>query len=43
MINFNIPPVVGTEIDYIAQAITSGKICGDGQFTNKKLLCAYYG
>lgn len=35
MIPFNIPPCVGTELDYIQQAIASGKICGDGQFTNK--------
>lgn len=35
MIHFNIPPVVGTEQDYIAQAITMHKICGDGTFTKK--------
>lgn len=33
MINFNVPPVVGTEIENIRQAITSKKICGDGKFT----------
>lgn len=33
MINFNIPPVVGTEENYIKQAIKNGKICGDGSFT----------
>lgn len=33
MINFNVPPVVGTEIEYIRQAIASKKICGDGKFT----------
>lgn len=35
MIPFNIPPCVGTEEQYIAQAIASRKICGDGQFTKK--------
>ena len=35
MIHFNVPPIVGTEIDYIQQAILSHKICGDGQFTKK--------
>lgn len=35
MINFNEPPVVGTEEKYIAQAIAGHKICGDGPFTKK--------
>lgn len=35
IIPFNVPPVVGTEINYIAQAIESHKICGDGQFTKQ--------
>ena len=35
MINFNVPPCVGTEGSYIAEAISSHKICGDGQFTKK--------
>ena len=35
MINFNIPPCVGREIDYVKQAIDSHKICGDGAFTKK--------
>ena len=35
MINFNVPPVVGTEEHYIAQAIAARKICGDGAFTKK--------
>lgn len=35
MINFNVPPVVGTEINYIEEAVKSHKICGDGQFTLK--------
>ena len=33
MINFNIPPYVGKETDYISKAIESKKICGDGEFT----------
>ena len=35
MIHFNVPPVVGTEIKYIQEAIEAHKICGDGQFTKK--------
>lgn len=35
MINFNVPPYVGNEETYIAQAIASRKICGDGSFTKK--------
>ena len=35
MIPFNVPPVVGTEQTYIAQAIRSRKICGDGEFTRR--------
>lgn len=35
MITFNIAPFVGTELDYMKQAIESHKICGDGQFTKK--------
>lgn len=35
MISFNVPPIVGKELDYIEQAIRSHKICGDGQFTKK--------
>ena len=35
MINFNVPPCTGKEIDYIAQAVASHKICGDGEFTKK--------
>lgn len=33
MIHFNIPPYVGTEADYINEAIKKHKICGDGMFT----------
>lgn len=35
MIKFNIPPCTGKENEYIAQAIASHKICGDGAFTKK--------
>ena len=33
MIEFNVPPFVGTETDYIKDAIASHKICGDGKYT----------
>lgn len=33
MVDFNVPPCVGNEIEYVKQAIESHKICGDGQFT----------
>lgn len=35
MIAFNVPPKVGAEEKYIAEAIASRKICGDGEFTRK--------
>jgi len=35
MIGFNIPPVTGNELKYIAKAIENHKICGDGEFTHK--------
>ena len=35
MINFNVPPYVGTENQYISQAVANRKICGDGVFTKK--------
>ena len=35
MISFNIPPYVGTELEYVKQAIDAQKICGDGMFTKK--------
>lgn len=35
MISFNVPPYVGTENQYIAQAIANRKICGDGTFTKR--------
>ena len=33
MIRFNVPPYVGTELDYIKDAISLNKICGDGKYT----------
>ena len=35
MISFNQPPYVGNELEYIRQAIASGRICGDGPFNKK--------
>ena len=35
MINFNVPPYTGKEIEYIKQAVENQKICGDGPFTKK--------
>ncbi len=35
MINFNIPPRVGKELQFIEQAIAIHKICGDGDFTKR--------
>lgn len=35
MIHFNEPPYVGTELQYIKEAVESKKICGDGEFTKK--------
>lgn len=35
MISFNIPPYVGTELDYVKQAVENHKICGDGAFTKQ--------
>lgn len=35
MITFNVAPFVGTEFNYMREAIESHKICGDGQFTKK--------
>lgn len=35
MIDFNRPPYVGKELDYIKQAIEMGKLCGDGEFTKR--------
>ena len=35
MINFNVPPYTGKELDYIKIAVEHQKICGDGEFTKK--------
>lgn len=35
MVSFNVPPVTGKEMQYIQEAITKHKICGDGEFTQK--------
>ncbi|MBR5597783.1 MAG: dTDP-4-amino-4,6-dideoxygalactose transaminase [Lachnospiraceae bacterium] len=35
MINFNIPPFTGKEMEYMKEAVEAQKICGDGQFTKK--------
>lgn len=35
MISFNVPPYVGTELEYVKQAVENHKICGDGSFTKK--------
>ena len=35
MIDFNRPPFVGKELDYIKQAVDYGKLCGDGEFTKR--------
>ena len=34
-IRFNIPPVVGNELDYIKEAIDNGRLSGDNAFTDK--------
>lgn len=35
MIEFNTAPFLGKELEYVKQAIASGKLCGDGAFTKK--------
>ena len=35
MINFNVPPYTGKELDYISRAVENHKICGDGEYTKK--------
>lgn len=35
MINFNVPPYTGKEIEYMMEAINNQQICGDGPFTKK--------
>ena len=34
-IPFNKPFIIGHEVDYIREAVASGKISGDGVFTEK--------
>lgn len=34
MIKFNVPPVSGKELEYIANAMKNEKICGDGAYTH---------
>ena len=33
--DFNVPPFVGDELKYIADAVEKHKICGDGEYTKK--------
>lgn len=35
MIHFNVPPFVGTEFQYMHEAVENHKICGDGPFTKR--------
>ena len=35
MINFNVPPFTGKEMDYIKECVANQKICGDGVYTKK--------
>ncbi|MCR5113445.1 MAG: dTDP-4-amino-4,6-dideoxygalactose transaminase [Acholeplasmatales bacterium] len=35
MIDFNVPPFIGKELDYVKQVCENHKICGDGPFTKK--------
>lgn len=36
MIDFNVPPYVGTEMEYVRQSAEDNhKICGDGPFTKR--------
>ena len=35
MINFNVPPFTGKEMEYMRQAVENQKICGDGEFTRR--------
>lgn len=36
MINFNVPPFLGRELEYVRQAVIENrKLCGDGPFTKK--------
>lgn len=35
MINFNVPPYTGKEMEYIKECVENQKICGDGAYTKK--------
>lgn len=35
MIDFNVPPYLGDELDYVREAVEAHRICGDGPFTKK--------
>lgn len=35
MINFNVPPFTGKEMEYIKDCVNAQKICGDGPYTKK--------
>ena len=35
MIYFNVPPFTGKEFEYMKEAVSNNKICGDGPFTKK--------
>ena len=35
MINFNVPPFTGKEMEYIKECVENQKICGDGAYTKK--------
>lgn len=35
MVNFNIPPYVGKELEYVSDVVKKHKICGDGEYTKK--------
>ena len=36
MIDFNVPPYIGTEMEYVRQSAEDNhKICGDGPFTKR--------
>lgn len=35
MINFNVPPFTGKELQYIQEAVANRKLCGDGPFTKR--------
>ena len=35
MIDFNVPPYIGTEFKYMQEAVKNKKLCGDGLFTKK--------